>query len=80
MIADHMELNGFAVVAQGTQDYPDRSTTLILQVEDFADHGFMLEGPGIKGRIGVSFSAMEFLKGPNLQQLAAMAETRLWST
>ena len=35
---------------------------------------------GIKERIGVSFSAMEFLKGPNLQQLAAMAETRLWST
>lgn len=35
---------------------------------------------GIKERIGVSFSAMEFLKGPNLQQLAVMAETRLWST
>jgi acyl transferase domain-containing protein/NADPH:quinone reductase-like Zn-dependent oxidoreductase/acyl carrier protein len=33
---------------------------------------------GISERIGVSFSAMEFLKGPNLQQLAAMAESRLW--
>jgi len=33
---------------------------------------------GISERIGVSFSAMEFLKGPNLQQLAAMAEGRLW--
>jgi acyl transferase domain-containing protein/NAD(P)-dependent dehydrogenase (short-subunit alcohol dehydrogenase family) len=33
---------------------------------------------GINERIGVNFSAMEFLKGPNLQQLAAMAESRLW--
>jgi acyl transferase domain-containing protein/NADPH:quinone reductase-like Zn-dependent oxidoreductase/acyl carrier protein len=33
---------------------------------------------GISERIGVNFSAMEFLKGPNLQQLAAMAEGRLW--
>ncbi len=34
---------------------------------------------GIKERIGVSFSAMEFLKGPTLEQLAAIAEGRLWS-
>lgn len=34
---------------------------------------------GIKERIGINFSAMEFLKGPNLQQLAALAESRLWS-
>jgi acyl carrier protein len=34
---------------------------------------------GIKERIGVAFSAMEFLKGPNLQQLASMAEHKLWS-
>lgn len=33
---------------------------------------------GIKERIGVGFSAMEFLKGPTLQQLATMAEGRLW--
>jgi acyl carrier protein len=34
---------------------------------------------GIKERIGISFSAMEFLKGPNLQQLASMAEGKLWN-
>lgn len=34
---------------------------------------------GIKERLGLTFSAMEFLKGPNIEQLAAMAETRLWS-
>ena len=36
-------------------------------------------GLGIKERIGVNFTAMEFLKGPNLQQLAALAESKLWS-
>jgi len=35
-------------------------------------------GLGIHERIGVSFSAMEFLKGPSLQQLAVMAEGRIW--
>jgi acyl transferase domain-containing protein/NADPH:quinone reductase-like Zn-dependent oxidoreductase/acyl carrier protein len=33
---------------------------------------------GIKERVGIHFSAMEFLKGPSLQQLAALAESRLW--
>jgi len=33
---------------------------------------------GIKERLGVTFTAMEFLKGPTLQQLAVLAETRLW--
>ncbi len=35
---------------------------------------------GIKERIGLNFSAMEFLKGPNLQQLAALAASRLWNS
>lgn len=34
---------------------------------------------GIQDRIGITFSAMEFLKGPSLQQLAAMAEGRIWT-
>jgi len=33
---------------------------------------------GIEERIGARFSAMEFLKGPTVQQLAAAAETKLW--
>lgn len=33
---------------------------------------------GIEKRVGVNFSAMEFLKGPSLQQLAVMAEAKLW--
>ncbi len=35
-------------------------------------------GLGIKERLGISFSAMEFLKGPTVQQLASMSETKLW--
>jgi alpha-D-ribose 1-methylphosphonate 5-triphosphate synthase subunit PhnH len=38
----------FAQFAQGSEEYPDRSTTLIVQVERFSGAGFLIEGPGIK--------------------------------
>ena len=37
-------------------------------------------GLGIKEDLGISFSAMEFLKGPNLRQLASLAEQKVWKT
>ncbi|TIX21754.1 phosphonate C-P lyase system protein PhnH [Mesorhizobium sp.] len=44
--AEMMALDGFS---QGTQDYPDRSTTLILQVGDLVSGSpLLLEGPGIE--------------------------------
>ncbi|MCV3207491.1 phosphonate C-P lyase system protein PhnH [Mesorhizobium sp. YC-39] len=44
--AKMMSLDGFS---QGTQDYPDRSTTLILQVSDLVSGApLLLEGPGIE--------------------------------
>ncbi|OBQ59196.1 phosphonate C-P lyase system protein PhnH [Mesorhizobium erdmanii] len=44
--AEMMALDGFS---QGTQDYPDRSTTLILQVGDLTSGApLLLEGPGIE--------------------------------
>lgn len=33
---------------------------------------------GIRERLGIGFSAMEFLKGPSLRELAAMAVQKLW--
>jgi alpha-D-ribose 1-methylphosphonate 5-triphosphate synthase subunit PhnH len=36
--------------AQGSQEYPDRSTTVLLQIEDFAGRaGLRLSGPGVDG-------------------------------
>ncbi|MBA1142656.1 phosphonate C-P lyase system protein PhnH [Mesorhizobium neociceri] len=44
--AEMASLDGFS---QGTQDYPDRSTTLILQVSDLVSGApLLLEGPGIE--------------------------------
>ncbi|ESY71238.1 phosphonate C-P lyase system protein PhnH [Mesorhizobium sp. M0051] len=44
--AEMMALDGFS---QGTQDYPDRSTTLILHVSDLVSGTpLLLEGPGIE--------------------------------
>ncbi|MER9563771.1 MULTISPECIES: phosphonate C-P lyase system protein PhnH [unclassified Mesorhizobium] len=44
--AEMMALDGFS---QGTQDYPDRSTTLILEVSDLVSGApLLLEGPGIE--------------------------------
>jgi alpha-D-ribose 1-methylphosphonate 5-triphosphate synthase subunit PhnH len=48
LIADPRVLPEFAVFAQGTEEYPDRSTTVIVQVERFAGPALVLKGPGIK--------------------------------
>ena len=55
LIADPSALGDLGAFAQGSAEYPDRSTTLILQVDAFDDaHAFA--GPGIKERIGFGFS------------------------
>ncbi len=38
----------FAQFAQGSAEYPDRSATLIVQIERFSGRSFLIEGPGIE--------------------------------
>lgn len=50
LVADPAGLIALENFAQGTQEYPDRSTTLILQVESLTGgEALVLEGPGIDG-------------------------------
>ena len=44
------DLPDFMTFALGTEEYPDRSTTLIVQMERFAGPALTMEGPGIKSR------------------------------
>jgi len=48
LIADARALPDFAQFAQGTAEYPDRSTTLLVQVDDFSGRPLTLRGPGVK--------------------------------
>lgn len=48
LIADAAAMPPLAQFAQGTPEYPDRSTTLLVQIESFAGAPFTLRGPGIK--------------------------------
>jgi len=48
-VADPANLPAFENFAQGSQEYPDRSATLVLQVESFeGGETLKLEGPGIE--------------------------------
>lgn len=54
--AEMMSLDGFS---QGTQDYPDRSTTLILQVSDLVSGTpLLLAGPGIEATATIAPAQM----------------------
>jgi alpha-D-ribose 1-methylphosphonate 5-triphosphate synthase subunit PhnH len=48
LVADPLALPGFMQFAQGSEEYPDRSTTVIVQVERFAGPALVLRGPGIR--------------------------------
>lgn len=48
LVADPLALPAFTQFAQGSEEYPDRSTTVIVQVERFAGPALTLQGPGIK--------------------------------
>ncbi|HKQ31166.1 MAG TPA: phosphonate C-P lyase system protein PhnH [Burkholderiales bacterium] len=48
----------------GSDEYPDRSTTLIIQVDGFVDSGLTLSGPGIrdKAQFGVKNLHADFFE------------------
>ncbi|MCW5691695.1 MAG: phosphonate C-P lyase system protein PhnH [Pseudolabrys sp.] len=48
LIGDARALPDLAQFAQGTSEYPDRSTTVIVQIDAFASDAIALTGPGIK--------------------------------
>ena len=50
IVAAPLALPPLASFAQGTPEYPDRSTTLIMQVGALANSGWAFAGPGIPER------------------------------
>lgn len=51
LVSDIENMPSFDSFAKGTSEYPDRSTTIILQVAGFdGPQDLILEGPGIKDR------------------------------
>lgn len=54
-VADPSALGALDRFAHGTQEYPDRSTTLIVQVDSLTDGPpLTLSGPGIKDRASIA--------------------------
>ena len=47
LIAEPLAMPALDSFALGSEAYPDRSTTLILQVQVFSDEGPLLSGPGL---------------------------------
>ena len=51
VISDPAQMPSLDVFAEGSEEYPDRSTTLLIQVERLDDsRGVVLRGPGIENK------------------------------
>ncbi|HXW27159.1 MAG TPA: phosphonate C-P lyase system protein PhnH [Xanthobacteraceae bacterium] len=58
-VADSVAAPPFETFALGSAEYPDRSTTLVLQVEHLAEgDGLILRGPGIAGSCRLAASPL----------------------
>lgn len=55
-IVDPIHAPPLAAFAQGTAEYPDRSTTLVVEVERIAAEGPSFRGPGILGERRLSMT------------------------
>jgi alpha-D-ribose 1-methylphosphonate 5-triphosphate synthase subunit PhnH len=49
LIGDPLAMPDFFQFALGSEEYPDRSATVIVQIERFGGRALAMEGPGIKG-------------------------------
>ena len=59
LISDPRTMPSLADFALGTDEYPDRSTTLVIAVDGIAANGpLTLEGPGIKGTSRLALSPL----------------------
>jgi alpha-D-ribose 1-methylphosphonate 5-triphosphate synthase subunit PhnH len=54
VVSEPMRMPPLTDFAQGSADYPDRSTTLIIGVRALSTQGWRLEGPGINGHVHFS--------------------------
>jgi len=68
LIGDSLALPDFAQFALGSEEYPDRSATLLIQVRSFSGPCLRLQGPGIKGARSL---AAEPLPADFVERLAA---------
>jgi alpha-D-ribose 1-methylphosphonate 5-triphosphate synthase subunit PhnH len=72
-IAEPAAMPAFDVFGLGSVEYPDGSTTLVLEVETLADgDAFHLSGPGIKGSRGLAAAPLP------ADFAARMAANRAW--
>lgn len=62
LVTDPRAMPPLAAFHQGEPDYPDRSTTILLQVATLDDRGAKLSGPGIRetARLGVGGMRADF--------------------
>lgn len=57
-VADAKDLPSFADLALGSAEYPDRSTTIVAQMDLFDGEAFVLAGPGINTERVVTLGAL----------------------
>ncbi len=66
------ELPCLSDLSLGSEEYPERSATVVLQVDDLSnDGGWLLSGPGIEGQASLSVTGLDasFLQGWRESQL-----------